>query len=237
MSKKYELVENDYIDTGWSKLFRVRYLRDFADVKAGDLGGYIESEKNLLQDGDARVLDDARVYAKGNVGMDAVVKGDAVVAGNAYVSCRAVVKDNAVVTDNAAVSGDAVVGGFASLHDTTHVVNNAVVGGCTILRGNTALRTDAQVTCNEDYLTIGPALSSGRTTTAYRTNKGGVSIHTGCFLGNLEEFRASIAETHEHSPLYRAQYNAFADLIEVSFKGKPPTKTLLDKFKNWWNSL
>lgn len=47
---------------------RIRALRSFSDVSAGDLGGYIESENCLSHDGlcwvypDAVVLDNAKVY-------------------------------------------------------------------------------------------------------------------------------------------------------------------------------
>jgi hypothetical protein len=52
---KYELT-NDTIEVKGKTLRRVRYLA------TGELGGWIESEKNLSQDGDARVSGDAQVY-------------------------------------------------------------------------------------------------------------------------------------------------------------------------------
>jgi len=36
-------------------LFRVVAIKDFGDVKKGDVGGWIEKESNLSQNGDARV--------------------------------------------------------------------------------------------------------------------------------------------------------------------------------------
>ena len=52
--KKYELTEN-FIKVLGKKLYRIRALRDFGDVKTGDLGGYIEKWNNLFNDGDAWV--------------------------------------------------------------------------------------------------------------------------------------------------------------------------------------
>ena len=65
---------------------RIRATRDIPrhDVRAGDVGGWIESDRNLS--GDAVVTEDA------------VVSGYAVVAGNAVVAVNAVVTDDAVVT-------------------------------------------------------------------------------------------------------------------------------------------
>ena len=79
--EKYELIESDK-----QGLYRVRALRDFRDVKTGDVGGYVESESNLSQDGNAWVSGDARVYDDALVSGDARVYGDAWVYGDARVS-------------------------------------------------------------------------------------------------------------------------------------------------------
>src|SRR5699024_12780305 len=52
MSKKYELVESSKIIFGNVILYRIKALVDIPNiVKAGELGGYIESEKNLSHEG------------------------------------------------------------------------------------------------------------------------------------------------------------------------------------------
>ncbi|HEY5086833.1 MAG TPA: hypothetical protein VII66_05660 [Gemmatimonadaceae bacterium] len=43
-------------------LYRIRALKDFGNVKAGNLGGFVRSERNLSQLGDCWVADDAQVY-------------------------------------------------------------------------------------------------------------------------------------------------------------------------------
>ena len=60
MEKKYILTD-DVIDFNGHTLHRIKAVRDFDCVKAGDLGGFIESEKNLDHDGDAWVSGAARV--------------------------------------------------------------------------------------------------------------------------------------------------------------------------------
>ena len=72
-------------------LHRIRALRDIPEhgVTAGDLGGWIESERNLAQSDNAWVSDDARVF------------GDVCVSGNARVFGNACVYDNARITGNA----------------------------------------------------------------------------------------------------------------------------------------
>lgn len=68
--KKYRLT-NEKIIVGYRTLYRIQALQDFENVKMGELGGWIESEKNLSHEGDARVYGDARVSG------DAWVSGDA----------------------------------------------------------------------------------------------------------------------------------------------------------------
>ena len=77
--KKYELTSETKIVFGHI-LYRIKALSSFGCVSAGDLGGFLESEKNLSQNGNAWVFGNAEVYG------DARVSGDARVYGNAEVS-------------------------------------------------------------------------------------------------------------------------------------------------------
>lgn len=99
MNKKFELIKNDYISLDDCTLYRIRALIDFYDVSAGDLGGYIEKEANLSQEGTAWVYDNARVF------------GDAKICGQAIV--RSCVSDNAKVYGNACVFGNTIICGDA----------------------------------------------------------------------------------------------------------------------------
>ena len=109
--KKYELLKDDTKIAFGKTLYRIRYLRDFANIESGDLGGYIEKEDNLSHDGNARVLDNAWVMD------NARVFDDALVYGNARVFDNARVYGNARVFDNARVYGDAWVCGDARLKE------------------------------------------------------------------------------------------------------------------------
>ncbi|MBO5319026.1 MAG: hypothetical protein J6B01_04360 [Ruminococcus sp.] len=55
MQKKFELT-TEFIEMYGRKLFRIKALIDFSNIKAGDLGGYIEKIDNLDQYGNAEVL-------------------------------------------------------------------------------------------------------------------------------------------------------------------------------------
>lgn len=53
--KKYEILYDQSIEINGRKLYRIRALCDFGAVKAGDIGGYVESESNLIHEGNAWV--------------------------------------------------------------------------------------------------------------------------------------------------------------------------------------
>ena len=74
--KKFELTAESKIFAG-KKLFRIKALISFGNVREGELGGYVEKEENLSNDGDAWVSGNARVYGDAEVFGDARVYGDA----------------------------------------------------------------------------------------------------------------------------------------------------------------
>ena len=92
--KKYELTA-EFIEKLGKKLFRIKALISFGSVEAGELGGYVEKEDNLAQNGNAWVCDDAEVYGNARVFGSARVCGDARVYGNARVCGNAWVCGNA----------------------------------------------------------------------------------------------------------------------------------------------
>ena len=104
--KKYELTSETKVING-VKLHRIKALNSFGRVEKGELGGWIESEKNLSQDGDAWVFDNAKVRGNATVSENARVYGDAFICGNATVYGYAMVGGNATVCGNAFISGNA----------------------------------------------------------------------------------------------------------------------------------
>ena len=121
--KKFELTSECIVKFGRT-LYRIRALVAFGDVKEGELGGFLEKEENLSQDG------------------------------NAWVRGSAIVSENATVRGNAIVSGNATVRGYARVFKTSHYLvigpmgsrngfttffrtNNLFIGvACGCFRGN-----------------------------------------------------------------------------------------------------
>ena len=107
---KLEKFEIKNINGNEKKLYRIKALKDFSDVKTGEIGGLVESENNLSQEGSCWIY------------------GDAIVIENALVQGNARITSNATISKNALIDNDAVVGGHASVTDISEVYENAYVG-------------------------------------------------------------------------------------------------------------
>ena len=116
------------------------------------------------------------------------------------------------IFDNAMVSGNAEVSGNVMVCDNAMVSGNAEVSGNAMVSGNALIKKSA------DILIVGPALSSGRYTTAHKDSLIGVRINTGCFSGSLDEFKLAIETTHKDSPQALKQYRSFVRLFEEHFE-------------------
>ena len=80
MNKKYEILEDDTKEIDGIILHRIRAIKNFGLFKVGTFGGYIESKKNLSQDGNSWV------YGNAQVSGDALVYGNARVSGDCVIS-------------------------------------------------------------------------------------------------------------------------------------------------------
>ena len=86
--KKYEFTgETKIINTlnGEITLRRIKASMEFGVIKAGDIGGWIEKEANISENGNAWVCGNAEVYGNAKVCGNAEVYGNAEVCGNAEV--------------------------------------------------------------------------------------------------------------------------------------------------------
>lgn len=68
---KYRLTDEKMSTNLELAAYRIIALRDFGNVKAGDLGGFVESESNLSHDGNCWIDEDSIVV------YDSIVRGDA----------------------------------------------------------------------------------------------------------------------------------------------------------------
>ncbi|MGF7158093.1 hypothetical protein [Bartonella heixiaziensis] len=149
MQRKFALTNETRV-FGKHVLYRIKALKDFADIKEGTLGGFIEKESNLSHDGNCWVYDEALVFKNGHVYENARFFGKAVTCGHIYGHAR--VYDNAIVAgyiyDNAHVYGKAIIYDNAYVYDNArvyenariannvHVYENANIHGIAVIREN-----------------------------------------------------------------------------------------------------
>ena len=157
--KKYKLT-TETLQFAGRTLHRIKAVKDFDSIKAGEFGGWIENEKNLSQDDNAWIYGNAKVYGNANV------------SGNAKVYGNAEVYDYANVSDYAKVYGNAEVYGNANISYYAKVYGNAVIKG------------DAIVHDAVDYIVFKNFWSSGRYFTWTSSNN---KWSVGCFYGTSEE--------------------------------------------------
>ncbi|MDU5815152.1 MAG: hypothetical protein E6Z52_00040 [Staphylococcus sp.] len=192
--KKYELT-GEFIEH-WSgkKLYRIRALVSFGVVVTGQLGGFVESEKNLDQSlsGNAWVYGDARVY------------------GNAEVYGNARVYGNAEVYGDARVSGDAEVYGDARVYGNAEVYGDARVYGDAEVYGDARVRSYAVIYERKMIFWASNVGSENGTLTVFN-GKDGLIVTRGCFTGAVDEFLAKSAEVHDDKTK-----NEYKLLIEVA---------------------
>lgn len=144
MAKKYELTE-ETLEYDGHILHRIKALRDFGNIKAGQLGGWIEKERNLSHEGICWVAGDAKVFGDAEVCNDAEISGYANVYENARVSHSAKVFDNAEVYGNAVVSDKAKVFGKAEIYNDALVCGDAKVSYEACVYGDAMVRGYAQI--------------------------------------------------------------------------------------------
>ena len=214
--KYYEFVTGDTIEIAPGRtLKRIRAVAEIAalGVAAGQLGGYIEHEKNLF--GDAWVYGNARVYDSARVSGNALVFGNARVYGNAWVYGSARVYGNAQVYGNALVYGSAQVYDSAQVDGDAQVYDNAQVYGSARVYGNAWVYGSAQVSGNAwvygDALVSGDAMidenglifwaskvgSENGTLTVYNTKSNELEVTRGCFCGSVDDFLAASEAKHD----------------------------------------
>ena len=196
MEKKYELLKDDTIVVKGYTLYRIKALKDFNDVKKGDLGGHIEKEDNLSQNGNCWVYGHACVFDNAQISGNACVFDNARVSGDARVCDNSRVYDDACVYDNAQISGNACVYDDAWVRNDAHVSN------------------DANISSDFDCCTVSGFGSKARTTTFFKCKDNTIKANCGCFNGTINEFRDKVKETHGDNK-YAKEYLMAADLAEL----------------------
>jgi hypothetical protein len=139
MNTKYEITSIAH--EKYPFLHRIRALRDIgSEVKAGDLGGFVESESNLsFEPGDdAWIFHDAISAGEGCVDKDSALRDRAIVCGCAYVSHKTEMGGDSRAEDDTYIRGARLShcarasGGSMILQSPTTKVSPILTGSCAV---------------------------------------------------------------------------------------------------------
>ena len=211
--KKYELT-SEVIGYQGHTLHRIKALKDFDSVEAGEFGGWIESEENLSQADNAWIDGEAMVFGNAKVYGNARVFGNAKILGNAHIFDYARVYNNVRIYDNARVYDNAQVADYAEVYENAKVCENVKVYGFTNIFGNVricgnvTIKGDAKVHDAYDYIVFKNFWSSGRYFTWTRSNN---KWSVGCFYGTGKEL---IEKAYNDSEISGKEYERVVRYVE-----------------------
>lgn len=144
--RKYELTDiRQSVSISGETLYKIKALKDFTneatgtEIKAGQLGGYVESEKNLSQSGTCWVDENARVFNNATVSDDAYIGGEAMANKNVNIKDSAIVSGGAWLTQSAKISGNAYIRDMAFIKGEAEIGGTAEVAGHHTIGGDTVL--------------------------------------------------------------------------------------------------
>jgi len=178
---KYELTDIIIKHNG-ALLTRIRALRTFeirgTKVSKGALGGFVGSEINLAQEGNAWIFDDAKVWENARVRDNALVAGSAEVYGYALICDDAYILNRAKVFQKACVKGKAQVSRNASIQGTAILDEEAQVSDHATVTGDARVFGDARIL---NYATIkGEAQVRGNAIVKHHAVVGQEQLLTNC---------------------------------------------------------
>lgn len=151
-----------------SLVYRIEALISFDDVKAGDKGGFVESEANLSHSGNCWIYDDAIAAANSRVYGDAKLHNNVVIDEFAEIYGEAQAFEGVRIVEFAEVFGEAKlyngcwVGGFSKVLDSVElyekcaildyakVSGRAKISGNAKVSGNAHVTNDAQISGNAE---------------------------------------------------------------------------------------
>lgn len=132
MKKKYEILKTNTYNMNGKTLYRIIAIRNFGDIKKGEIGGFVESERNLSHNGNCWIHDDAKVYEKGKVYGDAQIYDHSMVYGKAKVYGHAKLFKSSLVTENAKIYGSSCLTGFTAIRHKVRIYGNAKIADAMI---------------------------------------------------------------------------------------------------------
>lgn len=150
MGRKYKILTNESRSYNGKTLYRIQALKDFSNVKQGDIGGWVSDYTNLKQDGNCWIYDNSIVFDGAEISENAIIKGSALIFLNSKISGDVEIVGNVKIGDSK-ITGKCVVLNEA-LHGMINIINSDISKGVSVV---TYGDDQAQIFINNSKLSNG----------------------------------------------------------------------------------
>ncbi len=217
--KKFELTQNKKNWEGRT-LYQIKACTSFTtnsgiEISAGELGGWIEKEENLSQDGKAWIFKGARVYGNAEISENALIwgcseiYGNAIICGNAEIYGNAEISENALIWGyseiygNAKICGNAEIYGYAKVYDNAEIWGDVEIWdyseiyGCSKVFGDAKIGGDAFISSPDNILSITPIGKYRVSLTLFKTKNNSIKASYNWDIYTIEKFRSIMSDWTE----------------------------------------
>ena len=134
-NKKYEILmdEENTIECEGHILHRIKALRDFNDVREGDIGGYVENENNLSHKGSCWIYDEAKAMDNSRMYDNSIICDYSTMYDNSTMH------DNSIMHDNSLMFNNSIMFDNSSMHDNSIMYDNSEMYGDSTLKNKSRL--------------------------------------------------------------------------------------------------
>ena len=180
-SRKYELT-NITMEFGIKTLYRIRALKDFSDVKRGELGGWVSSENNLSQEGNCWIYDEAKCMDNARMYDDSCMYGYSEMYDSSRMHGDSKMYNYSEMHNSSRMYGYSKMYDSSEMHDSSTMYGNSIMYGNSMMCGNSRMFDYSEMF--DDSAMYGNSTMNG------------YSI----MFGNSEMYGDS--EMHDHSRMY-----------------------------------
>jgi UDP-3-O-[3-hydroxymyristoyl] glucosamine N-acyltransferase len=139
--------------------YRLKSLKEFGDVKKGDIGGYIRKYNNLSQFGDCWVYENAMITDDALISENAKIFGSSFISDNARITGNAKIYDCTKVYHNSYITGNTVIKGFVSISSNAEISGNVIIKDFARVSG----KVSGNVEISENVIVCSNTVLSGNT--------------------------------------------------------------------------
>ena len=148
--KKYEILMDKENTIEWKghTLHRIRALRDFGDIKKGDIGGFVENENNLSHKGncwiydDAKAMDDSIMYDNSRIYDKSELHDDSIMHNYTRMYDYSELHNNSIMNDDSAMYDNSTMYDYSIMYDNSEMYNNSTLKNKTRLYGKLVSSVD-----------------------------------------------------------------------------------------------